>query len=75
MNKMDDTVFLFGVLIGFLFGIMVGTFIGATAITMENNSIKNTQIEQKDLTENIEQKCSIESDDYIILNNEIYYKK
>ena len=74
MNKMDDTVFLFGVLIGFLFGIMVGTFIGVSAIKKEN-LIKNTQIEQKDLTENIEQKCSIESDDYIILNNEIYYKK
>ena len=65
MNKMDDTVFLFGVLIGFLFGIMVGTFIGVSAIKKEN-LIKNTAIQEK---------CSIESDDYIILNNEIYYKK
>lgn len=71
----DDVDFNFGFLMGFFVGLAFGVLVGATAITMGNNSTKNTQIEQKGLTENIEQKCSIESDDYIILNNEIYYKK
>lgn len=62
----DDVDFNFGFLMGFFVGLAFGVLVGATAITMGNNSIKNTQIEQK---------CSIESDDYIILNNEIYYKK
>ena len=63
----DDVDFNFGLFFGFILGLVLGLFIGVVAMNKEQGNLAEYI--------KIQEKCSIESDDYIILNNEIYYKK